>query len=415
MRAWPAPAVPSLPGRGLPLRVRDSATGELRPTTTGATARLYVCGITPYDATHMGHAATYVAFDLLQRVWRDGGHDVHYVQNITDVDDPLLVRAQETGEDWRALADREIELFRADMAALRVLPPRDYVAVTEVIAGVAAFVHRLRERGAAYEVDGDLYFPVSADPRFGGVSGLTTEEMIEAFAEHGGDPGRPGKKDALDSLLWQAARPGEPAWDGPAGRGRPGWHVECAAIALDRLGMAFDVQGGGADLAFPHHEMCAAQAHAATGQWPFARAYVHTGMVGLDGARMSKSQGNLVLVSRLREAGGDPMALRLALLAHHYRDEWDWTQDGVDAAAARLGRWRAAVALPAGPSADSALAEVRRHLADDLDAPRALRVIDRWCESARLGRGSDPAAPGVVRAIADALLGVALGPARDRP
>jgi L-cysteine:1D-myo-inositol 2-amino-2-deoxy-alpha-D-glucopyranoside ligase len=376
--------------------------------SVGAVARLYVCGITPYDAAHMGHAATYIAFDLLHRVLRDAGHEVHYVQNITDVDDPLLARARETGEAWASLAEREIAMFNADMAALRVLPPRDYLAVTEVVPMVAELVGRLRERGAAYEVEGDIYFPISADPRFGSVSGLTTGEMIALFGERGGDPDRPGKKDPLDNLLWQAARPGEPAWAGPSGPGRPGWHVECAAIALDRLGMAFDVQGGGSDLAFPHHEMCAAQAHAATGQWPFARAYVHAGMVGLDGAKMSKSRGNLVFVFRLREAGADPMAIRVALLAHHYRADWDWSQEGLGAAAERLARWRAAAALPAGPPAGDVLADVRRHLADDIDAPAALRVVDRWCESARLGRGSDPTAPQLVRATVDALLGVAL-------
>ena len=202
--------------------MQDAATGERRPIAVGPVARLYVCGITPYDATHVGHAATYVAFDLLQRVWRDAGHEVHYVQNITDVDDPLLARAEETGEDWRSLAEREIALFRDDMAALRVLPPRDYVAVTEVVPAVAELIERLRERGAAYEVDRDIYFPVSADPRFGSVSRLANDEMIKVFAERGGDPDRPGKKDPLDSLLWRSARPGEPAWDAPAGAGRPG-------------------------------------------------------------------------------------------------------------------------------------------------------------------------------------------------
>lgn len=408
MRAWPTPAVPSLPGHGLPLRVYDTATSELRPIAPGRMARLYVCGITPYDATHMGHAATYVAFDLLHRVWRDAGHQVHYVQNITDVDDPLLARAQESGADWNALAAREIALFRGDMAALRVLPPRDYVAVTEVIPDVVALVEQLRERGATYDVDGDVYFPVSADPRFGSVSGLTTDEMIKAFAERGGDPDRIGKKDPLDSLLWQSARPGEPAWDSPFGPGRPGWHVECTAIALEYLGMAFDVQGGGSDLAFPHHEMCAAQAHAATGGWPFARTYVHAGMVGLDGAKMSKSLGNLVFVSRMRMSGVDPMAMRLALLAHHYREEWDWTQAGLDEAVERLARWRGAVALPGGPQAEDLLADIRRRLADDLDAPSALRAVDRWCESARLSWGADTTAPALVRTAVDALLGIAL-------
>jgi L-cysteine:1D-myo-inositol 2-amino-2-deoxy-alpha-D-glucopyranoside ligase len=406
MDSWSAPPVPSLPGAGLPVRVWDTATQELRPTAPGPTARMYVCGITPYDATHLGHAATYVAFDLLARAWRDAGHAVHYVQNVTDVDDPLLERAAQTGEDWRALADREIALFRADMAALRVLPPTDYVGAVEAIPRIAAAVAELRDKGAAYDLDGDLYFPVAAAPRFGSVAGLDVEAMLALSAERGGDPQRPGKKDPLDSLLWQAARPGEPSWDSPLGHGRPGWHVECTAIAVDLLGPTIDVQGGGSDLAFPHHEMGAATASALTGAWPFARAFVHTGMVGYRGAKMSKSRGNLVLVSRLRERGVNPAAIRLALLAHHYRSDWEYAVDDLHRGLARLARWQEALSRPAGPPADDVLDGVRRRLADDLDAPGALGVIDRWATEALTGRGGDAAAPALVRDVADALLGV---------
>lgn len=322
MRSWSAPNVPRLPGTGLPLRLYDTAAREIRETTPSGEARMYVCGITPYDATHLGHANTYLAFDLVNRAWRDAGHDVHYTQNATDVDDPLLERADATGQDWQELAEGEIELFRSDMEALRILPPREYVGVTEVIGQITELIGRLAERGATYELDGDVYFPVSAAPKFGAVSGLPEETMLELFAERGGDPGRVGKRHPLDWLLWRSERPGEPSWPSSFGPGRPGWHIECTAIALGNLGSGFDVAGGGSDLIFPHHEMGACEGHVATGEWPFARAYVHAGMVGLDGEKMSKSRGNLVFVSHLRETA-DPMAIRLALLAHHYRDDWE--------------------------------------------------------------------------------------------
>src|SRR5829696_6819468 len=408
MESWPEPAVPRLPGRGRPLRLTDTATGEVRPTAPGPTARIYVCGITPYDATHLGHAATYLAFDLVQRVWLDAGTAVQYVQNVTDVDDPLLERAERDGEDWTALAERETALFRADMAALRTLPPDHFVGAVEAIPEIVPLVQRLLDLGAAYLVDDDVYFSVESAPRFGYESGLDAATMLELSAERGGDPDRPGKKDPLDPVLWRAARPGEPAWDSPLGPGRPGWHVECAAIALNRLGGAFDVQGGGSDLAFPHHEMSAAHAEVATGSWPFARAYVHAGMVGLHGEKMSKSKGNLVLVSRLRETGTDPAALRLALLATHYRTDRDWHAADLDAAVARLARWRSAAALPAGPDAAPVLDRVRNRLADDLDTPAALTALDRWADEALARGGPDPEAPALVRAMADALLGIAL-------
>jgi L-cysteine:1D-myo-inositol 2-amino-2-deoxy-alpha-D-glucopyranoside ligase len=227
-------------------------------------------------------------------------------------------------------------------------------------------------------------------------------------AQRGGDPDRPGKKDPLDPVLWRARRDGGPSWDSSLGPGRPGWHVESAAIAVGRLGNAFDVQGGGSDLVFPHHEMSAAHAEVATGEWPFARSYVHAGMVGLDGAKMSKSRGNLVLVSRLREAGTDPMAIRLALLSQHYREDREWFGSTLTAAENRLARWRGAVSLAAGPAAEPVLDRVRARLADDLDTPAALTAVDRWAEQSLARGGSSAAAPGLVRALADALLGVAL-------
>ncbi|MBB6171439.1 L-cysteine:1D-myo-inositol 2-amino-2-deoxy-alpha-D-glucopyranoside ligase [Nocardiopsis mwathae] len=409
MRSWSAPDIVRLPGNGGPLRVHDTATGTLRTTDPGPTARMYVCGITPYDAAHIGHAFTYLTFDLVGRVWRDAGHEVDYVQNTTDVDDPLLERAAANGEDWRALAEREIQVFREDMTALRILPPRAYVGVVESVELIAEFVAKIRERGAAYEIDGDIYFSAESAPRFGEVSHLGRDEMLRLFAERGGDPERPGKKDPLDWLLWRAARPGEPAWDTVLGRGRPGWHVECSAISLHELGMGYDLNGGGSDLVFPHHEMGAAEARCATGTGPHARNYLHVGMVGLNGEKMSKSLGNLVFVSRLREQGADPMAVRLAMLGHHYRTSWEWGDAELTAATERLARWRAAAALPTGPDALPLLAQVRAALADDLDTVTALAAVDAWVGAALSGSAQDdPAAPALAADITDTLLGIGL-------
>ncbi len=406
MQSWPSPSIPRLADTGLGtgpvVRVHDTAQDAVVDTDPQGTARLYVCGITPYDATHLGHANTYLTFDLLQRAWLDHGVEVHYTQNVTDVDDPLLERATATGVDWVELAERETQLFREDMTALRILPPRDYVGAVESIPLVVDMIKRLEETGSVYRVDDDLYFEVRSAPGFGSVSGWDAETMSRFFAERGGDPERPGKRDPLDCLLWQAERPGEPAWDTELGRGRPGWHIECSAIALHHLGTAFDVQGGGSDLVFPHHEMSAAEAERATSE-PFARSYVHAGMVGYEGEKMSKSKGNLVLVSRLRAEGRDPMAIRLALLAHHYREDWEWFGDEMEAAEKRLDRWRTAFARPAAPSAQVAVEQLREALANDLDAPGALAVVDAWAAS----EGDDTDAPAQVARAVDALLGIA--------
>jgi L-cysteine:1D-myo-inositol 2-amino-2-deoxy-alpha-D-glucopyranoside ligase len=410
MQAWPDVEVPRPPGAAQPLRLYDTSTARVRPVAPGATATMYVCGITPYDATHLGHAATYLAFDLVQRVWRDAGHEVHYVQNVTDVDDPLLERAAQTGENWMTLAEREIQLYRDDMTALRVLSPNEYVGAVESIPEISDAIERLLADGNAYRVDEDVYFPVAAAPGFGRESNYDRDTMLALFAERGGDPQRSGKRDPLDSLLWQARRPGEPFWDAGLGAGRPGWHIECSVIALNRLGMGLDVQGGGSDLIFPHHEHSAAHAEALTGTAPFATHYVHAGMIGLDGEKMSKSRGNLVLVSKLRAANVDPMAIRLALLDGHYRADREWTGGRLPAAEARLARWRAAAALPAAPSADPLLAEVRGLLADDLDTSAALAAIDGWVAGALEAPSVDGKedAPELVAQLVDALLGVAL-------
>ncbi|TFB49493.1 cysteine--1-D-myo-inosityl 2-amino-2-deoxy-alpha-D-glucopyranoside ligase [Cryobacterium tagatosivorans] len=431
MRAWQRPVVPSIPGRSDAPRLHDTATGqvvEARPTDV---ARLYVCGITPYDATHIGHAATYLAFDTLQRAWLDAGYRVHYAQNVTDVDDPLLERATATGVDWRELAESQVALFRTDMEALGIIPPDDYVAVTEVIDEIAAAVDQLWDAGLAYRVEtsdalpgsageqaADIYFDIAGAERqapwkLGEESNLDRATMLALFAERGGDPGRAGKRDALDPMLWRAARAGEPAWPSKVGAGRPGWHIECSVIALKELGTDFTVQGGGSDLIFPHHDMSAGHAAALSGH-PLAGVYSHTGMVAYQGEKMSKSLGNLVLVSSLRASGVDPRAIRLALLGHHYRADWEWTDSQVGDAERRLARWTAsfgaasrASASPSStssPAAESAAAVVdrlRAALTDDLDTPRALAIVD-----AAAGHPLDDPAL-LVRAI-DALLGVAL-------
>jgi len=438
MDSWRGAEVPVLPGRGIEPRLHDTATGELTLAATGHEASLYACGITPYDATHMGHAATFTAWDLLIRSWLDAGHDVTYVQNVTDVDDPLLERAERDGDDWRELAIRETDRYRRDMEALRVLPPTYLVGAVEALPVIERFAERLAARGALYDLDGDTYFARGTDPSFGSLAGpdtacgLSIAQLTALSAERGGDPDRPGKKDPLDALVWRAERPGEPAWDSQFGSGRPGWHVECAAIAGEFLGGAFDVQAGGSDLVFPHHELsasharvaCAPSAPGADGH-VFARLYAHSGMVAYHGAKMSKSLGNLVFVSRLRESGVDPMAIRLALLAHHYRSDWEWTDAVLADARSRLSRWRAATTRAASadatsasgtapsasvPAAESVLQTVRERLADDLDAPGALAAIDTWADgvlSAPPG-SVPPDAITLIRDTADALLGVAL-------
>jgi L-cysteine:1D-myo-inositol 2-amino-2-deoxy-alpha-D-glucopyranoside ligase len=408
VRSWPTNSIPAVVDGRRPdsIRVFNSASDSLVLAADSKVAKMYVCGITPYDATHMGHAATYVAFDLLNRIWRDSGYQVRYVQNVTDVDDPLLVRAKERAENWQDLAERQIALFRDDMTELRVLPPDDYVGAVEAIPLVVDAVTKLFENGSAYWIDSDAYFRVHRDPDFGTRSHLSRDEMLTVFAERGGDPTRPGKEDPLDCLLWQSERADEPAWKSTLGNGRPGWHIECSTIALRYLGNRIDVQGGGSDLLFPHHEMGAAEARMLTGV-PFARTFVHAGMVGLDGEKMSKSKGNLVLVSELLKSGVDPMAIRLALLADHYRTNRDWTNRGLADAQLRLARWREQLSRPAGPDATETIWRMREALATDLDSPAALKAVDDWCALPR-SASDRPGEPGIISRAIDALLGIGI-------
>ena len=413
MRGWPSPDVPGLTETGPPVALHDTASGGLVTTRPDGPARMYVCGITPYDATHLGHAATYVAFDLLNRAWRNAGHDVVYVQNVTDVDDPLLERAERVHVDWRELAERETELFRQDMTALRVLAPQHYIGAVESIPLVVDLVERLQAAGAVYKVEDDLYFSVTADPAFGAESGYSREQMLEIYPERGGDPDRPGKKDPLDCVVWRGPRPGEPSWDSPFGPGRPGWHIECTAIAQEHLGAAFDVQAGGSDLVFPHHEMCAGHAQVADPSAPFAKVYAHAGMVAYDGEKMSKSLGNLVFVSALRNSDVDPMAIRLVLLRHHYRSDWEWLDRELWDAVDTLEDWRRALSLGAGAPSAPVVNEVLAALAADLDAPRAVAAVQAWVDATlgatgHLADTSDRDASLTMHSLLDAALGLAL-------
>lgn len=420
MHAWTSPEVPHLVGSAPILELFDTATGKQRPTApaekANAPASMYVCGITPYDATHMGHAATYVTFDLLHRTWLDNGRKVTYTQNVTDVDDPLLERAAQRGLDWRQLAQEQTDLFRADMESLNVIAPDHYLGAVETIDLLIPYIEDFLDKGLAYRVpagadgvEGDVYFDTLAAQngawQLGTVSGYGRELMEQLSAERGGDPQREGKRDPLDPPLWRAAREGEPSWDGGTlGAGRPGWHIECSIIARSTLPAPFTVQGGGSDLIFPHHEFSAAHASAADGK-PLAELYVHTGMVGLDGQKMSKSLGNLVLVSKLRESGVEPVAIRTVLLGQHYRTDWFWTDELLQQAQARVQRWRSRIEGAGLAEATALMTRIRSRMADDLNSPAALQAIDQWAEAGAEGSGEGSE---VIRRGLDALLGLKL-------
>lgn len=410
MHSWPTPAFSPVPGDAAQLYLYDSANQSKTPVQAEeGTATMYVCGITPYDSTHLGHAATYLTFDLIYRQFLDAGKKVIYAQNITDVDDPLFERAERDGVDWRELGASQIDLFRSDMELLSVIPPQHFIGAMEAVDAIVAMVQKLLDNGAAYVVDDpeypDVYAPIDATEEFGYESNYSMEQMREFFAERGGDPDRPGKKHPMDALIWRAHREGEPTWDSPFGPGRPGWHIECSAIATNYLGSTFDIQGGGSDLKFPHHEFSAAHAEAALGVDRMAQFYVHTGMIGLNGVKMSKSLGNLVFVHKLVEQGVDPSAIRLGVFSGHYRAERDWSDEVLGQAQTRLDTWRRALKSPGSLSAaEDAVAGLRQALADDLDTPTALHTIDDWAGSAR-GEDEEGAAE-LVRTALNSLLGV---------
>ncbi len=348
----------------------DTARRGIFPIEAGPVVTLYSCGITPYDSAHLGHAAVYLTFDILQRRLRDLGHETRCVRNVTDVDDDILRKARELGVHYLDLAAEQIAVFDTQMAALGLLPVYSEPRATSAISEILSLIGDTLERGRAYQAGGAVYFDVSSFERFGEVSHYGRDEMLSLAAEHGGKIDDPFKRDPLDFVLWQPSLPDEPAWESRWGPGRPGWHVECSALALRELGETIDVHGGGRDLVFPHHECETAQSESVTGR-PFVRHWLHVGLVGLDGTKMSKSLGNLVFVSDLL-GRTDAAAARLALLDHHYRFDWEWTDSDLDRAIDRVERWRR------GSKGDgtAGLTETRAALDADLDTPGALEALD---------------------------------------
>ena len=413
MKSWNEVETPSIDSSiSFPtLNLTNSASGKKESIGRKQLYRMYVCGITPYDATHLGHAATYLTFDLINRYLTASGSEVRYVQNITDIDDPLLERAKRDGVDWTDLAHQQIDLFRSDMINLRVIPPAHYIGAVDAIPLVTDAIEKLSSKDSIYSVEHDLYFKVHADVQFGQRSHLSQEKMMEIFAERGGDPTRVGKIDPLDCLVWMSQRPNEPGWPSPFGTGRPGWHIECTAIAIKYLEPSpsedalIDIQGGGSDLIFPHHEMCAAQAQMLAGK-PLASTYVHAGMIGLDGEKMSKSKGNLVFVSKLIAAGRDPMAIRWALMKDHYRQDRMWTDELLVAAESELIALRSCLAQTDVAPTSDLIEKIVDALSDDLNTKGVISVLNTWVERTQSGdTGGD--AQSLVRAL-DALLGIKL-------
>jgi L-cysteine:1D-myo-inositol 2-amino-2-deoxy-alpha-D-glucopyranoside ligase len=354
------------------IRLYDTARDAVVAFEPGPTVLMYTCGITPYDATHLGHAATFMAYDILQRRLIDLGHEVKCVRNVTDVDDPLFAKARELGVHYLDLAAGEEARFEADMAALEMLPMYSTPRASSAIADIRGFIGMVLDRGFAYQAGGNVYFDVSKFPSFGSVSHYSKEEMVALARERGGNVEDPNKRHPLDFVLWQTSTGDEPAWDTMWGAGRPGWHIECSALALRELGTTIDLHGGGSDLIFPHHECERAQSEAATGV-PFVKHWMHVALVSMDGHKMSKSRGNLVFIDALRREW-DPRVIRLGIIAHHYRREWEWSTDIMPAGQRRFDAWR--TASKDGSDGTGVLNAVREHLDDDLDTPGALEIID---------------------------------------
>ena len=411
MKSWSQVEVPLLPAKFKlsELSLTNSKTGLIQLIPFKPLYRMYICGITPYDATHLGHAATYLTFDLIIRYLQATGSSVNYVQNITDIDDPLLERAARDGVDWKELAHSQIELFTNDMESLRVLPPDSYIGAVESIPLIVAAIQKLQQQGSIYPIEHDYYFSNSPESSFGELSHLSQEKMEEIFSQRGGNPDLPGKLHSLDCLVWMSQREGEPGWPSYLGIGRPGWHIECTAIANEYLhpdpadSFLIDIQGGGNDLIFPHHEMCRYQARVLTGK-ELAANYVHAGMIGLDGEKMSKSKGNLLLVSKLVSQGVDPMVIRYALMGHHYREDQMWSNELLSRANASFERLKHACSLPKVPETSKLIGAMVLALANDLDTPAVIELLDDWARECLLGGSGGSTTD--LKTCLDALLGL---------
>ena len=413
MKAWPDVYIPSLDSKfELPLlSLFNSASRRVEELPSKKTYRMYVCGITPYDSTHLGHAATYLTFDLINRYLQARKSEVRFVENITDIDDPLLERANRDGINWQTLAHSQIDLFRSDMTSLRILPPHSYIGAVEAIGLVTLKIEELRNAGSIYLVDNDLYFRVHSDPDFGSRSHLKESDALRIFAERGGDPHRQGKENPLDALVWLSKRDGEPGWPSIHGEGRPGWHIECCAIALEYLqpdaneDFLIDIQGGGNDLVFPHHEMSAAQARVSTGK-DFARMYVHTGMIGLDGEKMSKSLGNLVFVSTLVKSGVSPMAIRIALMMQQYSNNRMWSEELLERAQDFLSHLNLHLSQTDCAPTDSVIQEIINALSENINTEKVFSILQEWVKDCQ--NGSTGGNPGELSRALDTLLGLAI-------
>ena len=411
MKSWNEVAIPAgdfafvFPS----LQLTNSASGTKDSLAHKPLYRMYVCGITPYDATHLGHAATYLTFDLINRYLRATGAEVLYVQNITDVDDPLLERANRDGVDWSHLAHQQIDLFKADMVDLRVIPPAHYIGAVEAIPLVVNAIAELQEQSSIYSVNTDYYFSVKSDSKFGFRSNLSQQHMLDIFSQRGGDPDRVGKQDPLDCLVWMSQRVNEPGWDSSLGKGRPGWHIECTAIALRNLPKAsstsITLQAGGNDLMFPHHYMTALQARALTGV-EFASCYCHAGMIGLDGEKMSKSRGNLVFVSKLRQEGVSPALIRIALFSGRYCADRMWSRELIEDAGKILARLISALSRQEVAPTFEVVQEIVNAISDDLNTPKVFDLLNTWCLKSEEGKVGG--SPGEISRALDTYLGITL-------
>lgn len=407
LKNWPKVYLPPINDLKFPpLKLHDSYSGLYEYSKSGK-FRMYVCGITPYDSTHLGHAATYLSFDLINRYQQLANLQVSFVENVTDVDDPLLERAKRDGQDWQVLANSQVDLFISDMTALRILPPSQLVKVTDSLDLVESFIDKLDRNGHIYQIDGDFYFSVD---KYLDSLPIPLAEAISVFAERGGDPDKEGKRHPLDAVVWSANKDGEPGWNSKYGFGRPGWHIECTAIACefldnDEKDPVIQLQGGGSDLIFPHHFMSAQIVKAALGR-DFAESYIHAGMIGLDGEKMSKSKGNLIFVSNLIREGVDPMVIRWALLSGHYQQDREWSTQLLERAKDEVMLVRSALSRSETADASSLVNNLIKDLSDNLNTPKALSEIVDWSlESNKFATSNHS---GLVSRAIDSLLGLAL-------